>query len=107
MQSKNYLWLKKQKCAENKKQGDALGLLIKYYKTGSLKLGMIIISLGYQLLKETLITLTDSLKCIMILWDIEVRMKELYKLRILICQKMEKVSKTHSGLKIISINGTT
>jgi hypothetical protein len=30
------------------------------------------ISPGYQLLKETLITLTDSLKCIMILWDIEV-----------------------------------
>ena len=31
-------WLKKAKSvAENKKQGDALGLLIKYYKTGSLK----------------------------------------------------------------------
>jgi hypothetical protein len=62
---------------------------VKYYKTGSLKLGMIIISLGYQLLKETLITLTDSLKCIMILC-IEVRMKELYKLRILICPKKWK-----------------
>ncbi|REH01733.1 dipeptidyl-peptidase-3 [Flavobacterium aquicola] len=31
-------WLEKaQKVAENKKQGDAIGLLIKYYKTGDLK----------------------------------------------------------------------
>ncbi|MBF4469872.1 MULTISPECIES: dipeptidyl-peptidase 3 family protein [Flavobacterium] len=31
-------WLEKaQKAAENKKQGDAIGLLIKYYKTGDLK----------------------------------------------------------------------
>ncbi|WP_264564912.1 dipeptidyl peptidase 3 [Flavobacterium sp. N3904] len=31
-------WLEKaQKVAENKKQGDAIGLLIQYYKTGSLK----------------------------------------------------------------------
>ncbi|HSN48566.1 MAG TPA: hypothetical protein VLR29_07380, partial [Flavobacterium sp.] len=31
-------WLEKaQKVAENKKQGDAIGLLISYYKTGSLK----------------------------------------------------------------------
>lgn len=42
-------WLgKAQKVAENKKQGDAIGLLIKYYKTGDLKTWMIIILLGLQ-----------------------------------------------------------
>jgi dipeptidyl-peptidase-3 len=88
-----------------KKEGDALGLLIKYYKTGSLKTwddyniawlsateGNIDYINGFIEVYNDPLGYRGSYEGIVQIKDFDMS------------KKMEKVSKTHSGLKIIKWN---
>jgi dipeptidyl-peptidase-3 len=94
-------WLEKASVAENKNQGDALGLLISYYKTGSLQtwddynIAWLAATEGNDYINSFIEVYNDPL-------GYRGRMKELSRLKISICLKKWKLFRVMlNGLKTI------